>query len=150
MKIVRLNHFGGNAGGRAARGNRAGDDGSGSDGRFFADIRHDYRGCAEPAIRTDVHRTELSLIGTGDGSIRLARVLPGSAQNLNAGGDLSPVANMGAAENAVGSDVHTGPDAGLRMGEKRSEGNPGIGGAVLKRHSIERDPQVIARESRKL
>jgi hypothetical protein len=99
----------------------ASDHGAGANGSARADIRHDGGGGADPAIGADGDLRKLAALKGGPGGI--ASVLMLAAEKLDAGGEQGAIADGGPADDAVASNVNAGADAGLGMGEERSEGN---------------------------
>lgn len=72
-----------------------------------------------------------------------------SAQDLDAAGHLRSVSDFGSPQHAVGADVNTATDLGLRMSEEGTELNAASERAFLQSKPVVRDSKIIAQDARR-
>src|SRR5207244_2787658 len=99
---------------------------------------------ADPAVRSNCDLGKLAVIRSQDMAFGVARMLPPTTKNLDATGDLRPIADRGSSQYAVSAEIHTPADPGLGIREERAELDTAIERALSEGPLVVRDPQVIS------
>lgn len=136
-----------NASRGAACGNGTGYHCPGTDRRCIADIGHDQSASSNPTVGADMKGREFPFARSGDPTIATPGVLPSTTQNLDAGRDLGSRSYMCSTDNAVGAYVDASADPGIRVCEKRPEGDSAGERALFQRQTVERHAKVIPRQT---
>lgn len=117
--------------------------GTGTNRGSGADIAHDNRGRAQPAVRTHLHAPENAFI-ISEPPLCIAAVLGVPAENLDARCELRAIPQANATEDTVGADANSISDGGPRVGEVGPYGDVAVRSALLEGKGVISNPKIAA------